>query len=209
MTRSKEEEFRPEASATSSAEPPESLEANDAVSEPTVIAKVVEREYILAAQPTTPNYCRFLLPVLIILTHVAFIYGQVAIMWHLIFELDFEGTITATAWDSKLLFQAIGIPNPYNVLVNQTQELEVFTYGAAISKLWIGDGLSSHFVPRLGALILIVFSGFWPHMKLIMLQYYLFVKVSEKERSKGLYWLSSLGKFSIAGIWMVFFLVFV
>lgn len=92
-------------------------------------AVAVEQNYRLGFHSSTPLLTRLVIPCFILLTHAAFLYGQIEIMWHLVFEVEFIGSVEAVAWDSRLLFQVLGYSNPFKVNTTNTQILEVFTYG--------------------------------------------------------------------------------
>lgn len=75
-----------------------------------------------------------------------------------------------------------------------------FLTGDAIKKLWLATGLRSALMPRFGALLLVCFSGIWPHVKLFLMQFYFFANITENRRTRGLYWVSTFGKLSLAGM---------
>eukprot|EP00924_Labyrinthula_sp_SR-Ha-C_P004347 maker-scaffold_3-snap-gene-21.4-mRNA-1 protein AED:0.03 eAED:0.03 QI:49/1/1/1/1/1/5/54/561 len=158
------------------------------------------------ASKVTRKY-KFLIPLVIFLNHIAFIYGQVQIMWYLAFYLHIDAKIKATGWESSILFEALGLHNPYYLNSTTYQKLNEFTYGNAISQLWIADGLKNIFLPRFGAIILVLFSGIWPHLKLILLNYSFLTSLKRKIRNKILYYLSTLGKYSIADVFVVCILI--
>lgn len=56
--------------------------------------------------------------------------------------------------------------------------METFTYMDAIRKLLIGDGLDSNteMLSKVCAVLLVIFSGIWPHLKLILLHFCWFFK---------------------------------
>ena len=160
-----------------------------------------------ALHSTSPRLFSLLLPLIALLTHAAFVYGQLAVMWRLVFEVVFQGELEATTWDSKLFFSLVGLENPYVINTTQIQPLQNFTYLNAIEKLWQAKDLSNKVVPRFGAVLLILFSGFWPHVKLILLQIYYFLPGSSHARRKGLYWASTFGKYSLVDVFVVCVLI--
>jgi len=60
---------------------------------------------------------------------------------------------------------------------------------------------------RLSAVFLLIFSGFWPHIKLFILHLYYYLKMSSLSRSSAFYYLSSFGKLSLADVCVICFLI--
>uniref|UniRef100_A0A6S8D168 Uncharacterized protein n=1 Tax=Aplanochytrium stocchinoi TaxID=215587 RepID=A0A6S8D168_9STRA len=163
--------------------------------------------YSLTNTKTTPKCLRWLVPIIIVITHLNFAYGQVADMWYLYFGVDFQGSFEATSLETKLMFDGLGLKNPFHVDIDMIEPLDNFTYGAAINKLWKARGLEGKTVPRIACIILILFSGIWPHLKLLLLNFYWHVPVKQSSRTTAFYWLSTFGKFSIADVFVVCALV--
>jgi hypothetical protein len=68
--------------------------------------------------------------------------------------------------------------------------------------LWKAKDLPGKLLPRLAAVLLIIFSGFWPHCKLFLLNVtWIFGK--HPSRTGTLQWLSALGKWSLADVLVV------
>lgn len=59
--------------------------------------------------------------------------------------------------------------------------VETFTYMDAIRKLWKGDGLDEDAasLSKVCAVLLVLFSGIWPHLKLIMVHFCWFFKFTD------------------------------
>ena len=72
----------------------------------------------------------------------------------------------------------------------------------AIDHLWKAEGLPSTTLPRIAAVLLIVFSGIWPHLKLLWLQATWFFGRAPG-RTTTLQWLGTLGKWSLADVLVV------
>lgn len=88
--------------------------------------------YRLIYHKNVSSFTRLAIPLMILITHVAFLYGQIQTMWYLYFQINFEGDIKATTWDSKLFFQTVGLKNPTSLNTTHTQRLDEFTYCKSI-----------------------------------------------------------------------------
>lgn len=86
--------------------------------------------------------------------------------------------------------------------VSEDKDVETFTYYYAIDHLWVAKGLPGKNLPRAAAILLVIFSGFWPHIKLLMLNITWFCG-KYPTRTKTLQWLSTLGKWSLADVLVV------
>jgi len=163
--------------------------------------------YRLAFAKTTPLWFRWLCPVIILITHLNYAYGQYADMWYLFFGVDFNGSFEAKSIEAKLLFDVLKVDNPLTLNISIVEPLDNFTYGTTAKKLWLAKDLDNKTLPRVAAIILILFSGIWPHLKLFILNYYWHSPIKQTSRTSALYWLSTLGKFSIADVFVVCALV--
>jgi hypothetical protein len=66
----------------------------------------------------------------------------------------------------------------------------------------LSRGLPGKTLPRMAAVLLIIFSGIWPHLKLLLLNLtWIFGK--HPSRTSALQWLSTLGKWSLADVLVV------
>jgi len=147
--------------------------------------------------------------------HVLFLYGQTAIMWYLFSEVRADVELHADSLDAKLAFRALKLQNPSNITINFHQTIEAFTYWDAIRGLWTGhtgpvDPRYQNPGPgpwgKVSAILLIFFSAFWPHAKLLGLNYQYHRKVrfgDEESRTTTLYWLDTFGKWSLADVFVI------
>eukprot|EP00980_Cylindrotheca_fusiformis_P015255 scaffold4243_cov126-Cylindrotheca_fusiformis.AAC.1 len=176
----------------------------------------------LAFSHTTPLSARVLLPLLCLACHAIFYYGQTAPMWKLRSNADIDVWVNATdlgpgfelcpsntpsetlstQFVSKRAFDTLGLKKDIPFHVNEDKDVETFTYYYAIHHLWEAKGLPGKVVPRLAAILLILFSGFWPHIKLFLLNITWFFG-KHPTRTKTLSWLSTLGKWSLADVLVV------
>jgi len=148
-----------------------------------------------------------LIPILTLCTHVLFYYGQTAPMWrlHVLRETYEPFWLNATSTKAKYSFDTLGLHRHQNITVaNVDRTVKEFTYGYAISELW----RMKLFLPRFTALLLVLCSGIWPHLKLILLNaVYLTPMKSLQRRRRFLHALSTLGKWSLADVLTVCVLI--
>jgi len=102
-----------------------------------------------------------------------------------------------------MLFDQLSVSNPFHLDIDTSNDLDTFTYGFAIEKLWKAENLASPFGSRLAAVVLVLFSGIWPHVKLLALHAYWYAPAKEEVRTNVLYWLSTFGKWSLADVFVV------
>ena len=154
----------------------------------------------LANSRTTPRFARCVLPVLILATHALFYYGQTAPMWKLRVFAHIDSWANATDFKSRTTFDTLGLDRELQFAYDQDEDVETFTYWYAIKQLWRAKDLPGKVLPRLAAILLVVFSGIWPHLKLFMLQLTWFFGKNQLRRTRTLHWLSALGKWSLADV---------
>ena len=157
----------------------------------------------LSRAPSTPCILSFLIPLLSILTHAIFYYGQTAPMWHLHLSQQVELWGNATSYEAKTAFETMGLPKQNHYAAHQEKEVRTFTYWYAIQELWKGKNLPGKTIPRTAAVLLIVFSGIWPHLKLLLLNFTWILSSNQKRRTRMLQWLGTLGKWSLADVLVV------
>ena len=134
-------------------------------------------KYSLAYVDTTPVFARYGVIGLILLCHAMFFYGQLVSMWRLYIKYDMDVWVNSTSRFSGTLVRAIGLNGTNHFFGKQETDVRIFTYGSAIEALWDATGLESTFVVRLSAVLLVLFSGIWPHVKLYLLsRHWLVVK---------------------------------
>jgi hypothetical protein len=111
--------------------------------------------------------------------------------------------LEAKSLEAQAIFRAAGLANPYVVHVDQETTVDTFTYGFALRQLWVASGLGDKFAPRFAAGVLVLFSGVWPHLKLLLLNVFWLRSVPEIARTTAFYWLSTFGKWSLADVFVV------
>ena len=157
----------------------------------------------LAVAPTTPCLVAWGIPLLVVATHILFYHGQTADMWLLKSAADVDCWYNATSLEAKGVYRLIGLGDPYDLSIqyHETSTVQTFTYYTAIQELWDAAGMNvSVFLPRLASILLILFSGVWPHLKLVLLNVgWLFCPNSPRL----FWWLSALGKWSLSDVLVV------
>ncbi|KAL3909340.1 MAG: hypothetical protein SGILL_008124 [Bacillariaceae sp.] len=124
-------------------------------------------------------------------------------MWKLHANATIDVWANATDYTTRRFFQGAGIPYENEFHIDQQEDVQTFTYYFAIHELWEAKDLPGLVIPRLAAILLIVFSGIWPHLKLIMLNLTWFLGKHPIRRTRALQWLSGLGKWSLADVLVV------
>mmetsp|Transcript_1214 Transcript_1214/g.2541 ORF Transcript_1214/g.2541 Transcript_1214/m.2541 type:complete len:748 (-) Transcript_1214:68-2311(-) len=165
-----------------------------------------QRHYSLATDPASPRFAAALISILALLTHVLFAYGQIAPMWRLRLNAQIDVWANATTTLSRRTFDAIGLNHTEHVLFDYNDDVSTFTYGFAIKQLWIAAGLPNKFMSRLAAVLLVLFSGVWPHLKLLLLHMTVRMPYGPdrcRNRTASLYWLSTFGKWTLADVFVV------
>jgi hypothetical protein len=157
----------------------------------------------LATAPTTPKLARWLLPLLALLTHGLFLYGQIEPMWRLTQAQQVDVWWNATSTKALLTFDALGLGYHQHLVLDAGSTIETFTYSFAIKELWEAKGMPGTTMPRIASILLALFSGVWPHLKLLLLNLTWMFMYEPKRRTRCLHWLSCLGKWSLADILVV------
>lgn len=166
-----------------------------------------EKPFSLAFYKTTPKISVVLISITMVIAHLLFLIGQTSVMWYLMLRVDYEGAFKALDFETEILFRALKLKNPLHVNVTFEYHVEDFTYGLAVQRLWQATGLNSTVGPRTCAMVLILFSGIWPHLKLVLLNYYWLLPSYQSSRTAMFYWLSTFGKWSLADVLVVCVLV--
>lgn len=168
-----------------------------------------KQTYSLAKFKTTPKIASYLITLCMLLSHGLFWYGQTYPMWKLHYSLNADLNLTPTNAESKLLFSRLKWSSTgYNWYKNETKIIETFTYMSAIEKLWEAKNLPSVWLSKFSAVLLVVFSGIWPHVKLILLHFNWYNPYFQQNtRATQLHYLAAFGKFSLADIFVVCLLI--
>lgn len=160
----------------------------------------------LAWAPSTHCLAKLLIPCLIVLTHVLFYHGQTADMWRLVGDWSTDLTFHVRSSESRSVCKLLHIPTDGSLLhsTNST-DIRTFTYAYAIKELWKAKGMEKVgvFLPRLASFGLVIFSGIWPHVKLIMLLLTWWFGRKPQSRRWTLTCLSILGKWSLVDVLVV------
>ena len=125
-------------------------------------------------------------------------------MWKLHVNAEVDVWANATEYTAaRRTFDVLGLDYDIPIIVDEQKDVQTFTYMFAIKELWTARDLPGTFLPRSAAVLLIIFSGLWPHLKLIMLNLTWFFGKHKIRRTKTLAWLAALGKWSLADVLVV------
>lgn len=139
-------------------------------------------------------------------------------MWNLSYNVNVSVSATAATFKSKQAFHVLNLDHHYEFTKKERGTVEQFTYMDAIRKLWRGEGLGdARTVSKVSAVLLVVFSGIWPHVKLLGVNFCWFWKFGFRwagdrkacttARSSFLRFLSVFGKWSLADVLVVCILI--
>jgi len=135
----------------------------------------------LFRSPSTPLLLKLLVPPLIVANHVLFYHAQTAPMWNLAYKTDVSVSATASTLKAKAAADALDVPHQYEFTHKESQVVETFTYMDAIRKLWKGEGLGdAQFISKVAAVLLVIASGIWPHLKLLLVHFCWFFPFAHK-----------------------------
>jgi len=195
----------PDSGATSSAITIAGTTPRAATAMTTNTAPTPTRRYYpaLAYAASTPSCAKLLLPLLCIFCHAIFYYGQTEPMWKLHVNATIDVWANATEYTARRTFDVLGLDYEIPLRFNEEEDVQTFTYYFAIHELWEAKDLPGTIIPRLAAILLIVFSGIWPHLKLFMLNLTWFFGKHPIRRTRALQLLSGLGKWSLADVLVV------
>ena len=143
---------------------------------------------------------------LVLLGHGLLLWGQLAALWGAGVYMRVNVTVSGPPNVSNPVLQMLGLDSlgslNKTVSVSESHVLETFTYGQSIYQLWI-EHLPLTYA---SAVLLVLFSAVWPHLKLVLLHVYYYLAFRSGPRRAALYWLGSLGKLSLADVCLVCFL---
>lgn len=107
-------------------------------------------------------------------------------MWNLSYNIDIAVTATASTFKSKTAFDVLNLPHHYEFVKKENVVVETFTYMDAIRKLWKGEGLGdAQTISKVSAALLVLFSGIWPHLKLVLVHFCWFFRFGHKMRGNN------------------------
>ena len=157
----------------------------------------------LARSGSVPILAKVLIPFLCVACQVIFYYGQTDPMWKLHVNADVDVWANATEYKTRRAFDVLGLNYENHLGAEEEKDVQTFTYMFAIKELWTAKDLPGTFLPRSAAVLLIIFSGLWPHIKLVLLNLTWFLSKHKTRRTKTLAWLAALGKWSLADVLVV------
>ncbi len=157
----------------------------------------------LARSGSVPLAAKFLIPFLCVACQIIFYYGQTDPMWKLHVNADVDVWANATEYKTRRAFDVLGLGYDIHLGAEEEKDVQTFTYMFAIKELWTAKELPGTFLPRSAAVLLIIFSGLWPHIKLVLLNLTWFLSTHKTRRTKTLAWLAALGKWSLADVLVV------
>jgi hypothetical protein len=146
------------------------------------------------------------LTALVLLAHGLLLWGQLAALWGAGVFVRVNVTVSGPPDVSNPVLQMLGLGDLGSLnksfSKSESRVLETFTYGQSIYELWI-ERLPLTYA---SAVLLVLFSALWPHLKLVLLHVYYYGAFRAGPRRAALYWLGSLGKLSLADVCLVCFL---
>ncbi|KAL7563973.1 hypothetical protein ACA910_017585 [Epithemia clementina (nom. ined.)] len=157
----------------------------------------------LSRASSTPCFVTLLIPLLSLLTHAIFYYGQTQPMWHLHLSQQVDVWANATNLESRAAFDTMGLPHQNLMASHEERQVKTFSYWYAIQELWKAKHMPGKVLPRAAAILLVIFSGIWPHLKLLLLNCTWLFSIHQQRRTRMLTWLSTLGKWSLADVLVV------
>ncbi|CAM9395315.1 unnamed protein product, partial [Heterosigma akashiwo] len=164
-------------------------------------------ELSLAFHHSTSRIHFVAISILIIFCHFAFLYGQIHNMWRLFYSVHADVVLISDSAEADFFFGLLNITSPYSLSINSEETVEVFTYTSAINKLWKSKGLPDPLISKISAVLLMLFSGIWPHLKLLLLHVCWVMPARAAPRKRALQILRALGKWSFSDVFVVIFLL--
>jgi len=148
-----------------------------------------------------------------LVAHALFTVGQSQIVWNTAAEAKFSD-IHVNGTVPVLLKQ---VDFKITKLAPNAAELQNHSYFDLVDLLWtLEDGQVNYdgspktkekYLVRFGAILLVLFSGVWPHVKLMLLQLFWYNPISAKRRTTAFFWLDLFGKWSMFDVLVVALLV--
>eukprot|EP00639_Heterosigma_akashiwo_P008964 CAMPEP_0194593608 /NCGR_PEP_ID=MMETSP0292-20121207/23628_1 /TAXON_ID=39354 /ORGANISM="Heterosigma akashiwo, Strain CCMP2393" /LENGTH=545 /DNA_ID=CAMNT_0039452637 /DNA_START=73 /DNA_END=1710 /DNA_ORIENTATION=+ len=161
-------------------------------------------ELSLAFHHSTSRIHFVAISILIIFCHFAFLYGQIHNMWRLFYSVHADVVLTSDSAEADFFFGLLNITSPYSLSINSEETVEVFTYTSAINKLWKSKGLPDPLISKISAVLLMLFSGIWPHLKLLLLHVCWVMPARAAPRKRAL---QILRAWSFSDVFVVIFLL--
>ena len=128
------------------------------------------------------NHC-ILISCVILLAHGLFLWGQLDILWAQYASYSATGSVSVDNVTNTFIANRI---DNSTIAINQGNGNNPYlvgewSYGGMLSELWLYS--------KVTAVVLFVFSAFWPHLKLVLLHIYFYIPVPSKPR-RGTFMLS-------------------
>ena len=137
---------------------------------------------------------------LIVVSHALLLWGQLGQLWGFfaVDSIDVTLSINSTLASviASPIFGSTNVTSPTTIITNSSILIDSFSYGDMVYELWI----QPYPITRFTAVLLILFSAVWPHLKLFLLHLYFYFPTPPIPRRSALYWLGSMGKLSLADI---------
>jgi len=139
------------------------------------------------------NHC-IIISFVILLAHGLFLWGQLDLLWAQYVSYSASGSVSVDNITSTFIADRINITS---IDINQGNTNDPYlvgewSYGGMLNELWVYS--------KVTAVVLFLFSAFWPHLKLVLLHVYFYRPIPSKPRRAALYWLDAVGKMSLADV---------
>jgi len=139
------------------------------------------------------NHC-IIISFVILLAHGLFLWGQLDLLWAQYVSYSASGSVSVDNITSTFIADRINITS---IDINQGNTNDPYlvgewSYGGMLNELWVYS--------KVTAVVLFIFSAFWPHLKLVLLHVYFYRPIPSKPRRAALYWLDAVGKMSLADV---------
>ena len=169
--------------------------------------RVPRQSPAIAWAPTTPLLAKIVIPLLALLTSGLFYYGQSSNMWKLTSDYTVSISYKASGVQTRLLMEALSLPTSDTIHRESVWDIQYFTYSYWVEQLWLAQGMPNKILPRFASIGLVLCSGVWPHLKIVLLLGVWWLTRKMVRQQFYLHWLSVLGKWSLVDVFVVCVLV--
>ena len=142
-----------------------------------------------------------LLSAIFILCHVLFVIGQVMVLWEAVIDMQISNV-------------SIVCPGVVNTSIPDTHyhnQLRVESYASIVQGMWVQHDVNTQHPEanlkfntqtdgRMFAGLIVLFSGCWPHCKLVATHFLWYARGNAKHRTRGMKWLEFFGKWSMVDV---------
>jgi len=173
-------------------------------------AQALQREAVLFSIGLDHHHVvvNVLVTLLFFTAHVLFVFGQLVALW----EVQVAVNITGMGFDCPGIVE-FTLPN-----ISVHQQLANYSYTDIIAGAWgaldIGHLYPYSNIPfdlsinsKIFAIVIVLFSGCWPHAKLVATHILWYSRSNAKKRTKTMLWLEFLGKWSMVDVFSVVMVV--